>query len=99
MSKVRDCGDSANSLMKEIDECITPNKSSIESCQCFVSLTNTNLQAVIECNIDEERKIATDGKKKCVKGILGRIISSTSAAKKSLIAYIHCYIMTFCHLS
>ena len=68
MSKVKVCLESAANLTKEIDNCIKPSLSSVQSCSCFAELNNTNLESVIECDITELVDIVRNGKAECSGG-------------------------------
>ena len=68
MSKVQDCKDSAISLTLDIDKCIQPSKTGVESCKCFAGLKNSNLEKVIKCDISEESDTARKQKATCAKG-------------------------------
>ena len=73
MAKVEDCSQSATTLTEEIDDCIKPQKSSVQSCNCFAALNKTNLEKVINCSITEENDIARQEKKKCAEGKIYRV--------------------------
>ena len=73
MVQVQDCKESAIILLKEIDNCIKPSKSSLESCSCFAVINETLLQNVIECDITEQSMDAKNAKNRCAKGQIDSI--------------------------
>ena len=68
LAKAKDCLESAKALTNEIDSCIKPSKSSVQSCSCFAELNDNNLESVIECDIYELSEIAKSEKNECSKG-------------------------------
>ena len=68
LSKAKDCLKSAKALTNEIDSCIKPSMSSVQSCSCFAELNDNNLESVIECDIYELSEIAKSEKNECSKG-------------------------------
>ena len=68
LSKAKDCLESAKALTNEIDSCIKPSLSSVQSCNCFAELNDTNLESVIDCDITELSEITKKGKTECSEG-------------------------------
>ena len=63
------CEKAGKDLFAEVDDCIKPSKTLIESCTCFMGLSTDNLDKVKSCDIKSKNTMVTEAKKNCTNGI------------------------------
>jgi len=62
------CEAAGKDLFAEVDDCIKPAKTLMESCTCFMGLTTDNLDKVKNCDIKSKNTKVTESKKNCTSG-------------------------------
>ena len=63
------CEKAGKDLFAEVDDCIKPSKTLIESCTCFMGLSTDNLDKVKSCDLKTKNTMVVQAKKNCTSGM------------------------------